>query len=407
MCRSKLFKHHKKVSIEFNVSLLLALLATLFIVHFALRRIRTAKFFTSMLDTIDLENRMISNILSDPYLFYWYSQLEADFFSSKIMQNAYKELYTYYRKIVWYPSDEGFNSFKEANNWLATIRLENKISKEEVTSIFKRAALKTGQNLPEPKESSDRDNSEMNQELIYGLENKKDKNMLSTVVKEENGDIFTYRRIMKKYPKSLYALTTTLSFLGFYSFFHLATLRYSEESLLTQILIFTTLALLMLSSLSWAIVDMYTMYLDYEFFKLSCAITSIPLFLSFALLKGSNQEKITLFIKTLLVPIGILLFMWVILFLFKRIKGLDGMGLGDFYIIFPVILIPLLYLNDLRFAFHAFMLSNLLGILGWLVLRVQGKLKSSKDPFAFGPYLATGWIITLFIYTLSGLPIYS
>lgn len=371
---------------------------TLLAVSFARWRVINARFFTSMLDTIQAEDKMIANILHDPYLFYWYSMLDEKFFSSKLLTSAYLELVQYFKSVTWYPNPEGFNSFKEASLWLKGVRETFEIDPNLVSNIFSKHATNLGLAMPSPTPSNDNDNSEINQILLYGLENKKDRNMLSSIVKEDSGEIYRYKRIMKDYPKSLYFLTFLICSMGFFSFHQLSILKYPDSTQFTKFLILSTLSLLMFSSIAWAIVDIYTMYLDYDFFKISNFCSALILLLSLFSLEGSLDEKTELLLKTLAVPIGILIFLQTILFIFKRIKGIEGMGLGDFYIIFPVTLIPLLYVNDFKFAFHSFMLSNILGILGWLILRAQGKLTSTKDPFAFGPYLATGWVITLFLY---------
>lgn len=85
--------------------------------------------------------------------------------------------------------------------------------------------------------------------------------------------------------------------------------------------------------------------------------------------------------------------------IFRKLRGMDGQGLGDTLIIIATAGIPPALTGDLTLGFYSVMCGMATCVLGWVVGRARGKLDASS-PVAFGPYLAAGWILGWVLYVL-------
>jgi leader peptidase (prepilin peptidase)/N-methyltransferase len=90
----------------------------------------------------------------------------------------------------------------------------------------------------------------------------------------------------------------------------------------------------------------------------------------------------------------------VINLIYKRLRGSDGMGMGDTMIILGTIGVPTAISGAWQMGYRITMLSFLLGIVGWLYNKVKNNA-TKEEPFAFGPYLAVGWMLAVVTWQLT------
>lgn len=381
-------------------SLILAGISTQIILWLAHWRINKGKFFISMLETLPSEQRALQAIIQDPYNFYWFASLNPEHFASKVFAELHPLLTTYFKNIAWFPDD--LTSVDKAEAWLKNVKATHPIDLIFLQDTINQSFKTHHQKPLNAKALTSKELVEVINNLEYSLENKKDNNILSTIVKSDQGEHFVFQRLVKSFPNSLKVLTFLLLSTAFYSFFLLLVNSYSNYPLYTKSFIFLTLTLLLLSSFVWAVIDIYTMFLDFRFFMISTGLTFATFGLSLLLIRIEDPAIGLALFQTLLTPILILTFIKVILFIYKRVRGVEGMGGGDFWILFPVSSIPFFFIPLYQYAFQAFIFSNILGIIGWVVLFLQKKV-TKTSPFAFGPYLAVGWVVVFSYYILAGI----
>ena len=85
-------------------------------------------------------------------------------------------------------------------------------------------------------------------------------------------------------------------------------------------------------------------------------------------------------------------------FLFKLVRGVDGQGFGDTLIIVATVGAPAALTGSLEVGFWSVMGGLFAAMAGWFVGRLAGKV-NRNTPFAFGPWLAAGWVIALALFT--------
>jgi len=173
----------------------------------------------------------------------------------------------------------------------------------------------------------------------------------------------------------------------------------SDNSLGSLLTIFS-IGLLTVFSLEWAYVDWDTMYLDMPAFYLGSLISWLVMILGLTLNHHVSQLKSGIFMTILM----IILFEGVNLF-YKKFRGRDGMGLGDTFIIVATIGLPTALVGKWQMGYRIAMLSFVTGIIGWLLgkaLKEKSKKSDKDQPFAFGPYLALGWVVALVSWKLTG-----
>lgn len=150
-----------------------------------------------------------------------------------------------------------------------------------------------------------------------------------------------------------------------------------------------SLLMLLFFSIEWAIVDIMTMYLDDLFFKVGVISSWLPIVI-YSITNDSYKGLIVGGIVTAI----IMLFMETVNRIYKTLRGMDGMGFGDTLIIIGTVGVPVSILGDWVMGYKIIMYSFIFGIIGSLLIRKILNLKSG-EPFAFGPFLAVGWIISL------------
>jgi prepilin signal peptidase PulO-like enzyme (type II secretory pathway) len=157
------------------------------------------------------------------------------------------------------------------------------------------------------------------------------------------------------------------------------------------------LALLLLTSFSilWALVDIDTMYLDMPSFYLGLTVTWL-----LVVIGSLSSGKITHFIPGITMTLLMVFIFELINLIYKRLRGSDGMGAGDTMIILGTIGVPTAISGAWQMGYRITMLSFLLGIIGWLYNKVKNNA-TKEEPFAFGPYLAVGWMLAVVTWQLT------
>lgn len=162
---------------------------------------------------------------------------------------------------------------------------------------------------------------------------------------------------------------------------------------LVQAGIAAALVLLTIGSVIWTLVDLETMYVDmasfYAFAGASWAVT-----LAAASLKGAFVQALT----GLLAVAGIVVFIEIVNQAYRRIRGRHGMGMGDYLLVLATIGVPVAITGSVMLGQIILIVSLLAGIVGWVFTRLTRPGFTRETPYAFGPYLACGWILGLLLW---------
>jgi prepilin signal peptidase PulO-like enzyme (type II secretory pathway) len=161
-------------------------------------------------------------------------------------------------------------------------------------------------------------------------------------------------------------------------------------------LITAALLVLTIGSVIWALVDQDTMYIDLPTFYILTAGAWL-----LAILAGLLGEGLSVPLRGLVVSVVVVLFIEVINQIFRRVRGQHGMGGGDYLLIVATIGVPVAVTGDWLLGQWVLILSLLAGIVGWVTARLTKPGFSKASPYAFGPYLASGWLIALALWAVS------
>lgn len=150
-------------------------------------------------------------------------------------------------------------------------------------------------------------------------------------------------------------------------------------------------------SLIWALVDFDTMYIDFRSFFIGAGVAWGLTILS-AWAAGDMGRLLD----------GV----WIILgttfvfeagnFLYSKLRGQSGMGFGDTIFVVATAGIPAAISGSWVLGYYTVLLAMVCGIIGWVIFRLRGKI-TLNTPFAFGPYLALGWIVAFTFIAAIGL----
>lgn len=162
----------------------------------------------------------------------------------------------------------------------------------------------------------------------------------------------------------------------------------SLEHILAAAAVFTLAAF----SLIWALVDHDTMYIDMPTFYIGA--TSAWLLTIFSALAAGDLKRL---IAGIAVAIGT-----VIVFeggnaIFAKLNGQHGMGMGDSILIIATVGVPAALTGNWILGYWIVLTSMILAIIGWLIGSMVAK-NNTNQPFAFGPYLAGGWILAMIYF---------
>jgi hypothetical protein len=160
---------------------------------------------------------------------------------------------------------------------------------------------------------------------------------------------------------------------------------------------FVTAALLVLTigSVIWALVDQDTMYIDLPtFYTLTGAAWLL------VIVAGIVGDGLTGALRGLLTSLGVVVFIEVVNQIFRRVRGQHGMGGGDYLLIVATIGVPVAVTGDLLLGQWILILSLLAGVIGWGITRLTKPGFTKASPYAFGPYLASGWLLALGLWVV-------
>lgn len=160
-----------------------------------------------------------------------------------------------------------------------------------------------------------------------------------------------------------------------------------------RVAIAVAVSLLTIGSVIWTLVDLETMYVDTVSFYALAGASWTGVLLA-ALLQGTMGRALT----GLLVVGGIVGFIEVVNQVYRRIRGRDGMGMGDYLLVLATIGVPVGITGNLLLGQAILIASLLAGIVGWGFTRLTRPGFTRETPYAFGPYLACGWLLGLTVW---------
>lgn len=161
-------------------------------------------------------------------------------------------------------------------------------------------------------------------------------------------------------------------------------------------LVTAALVILTIGSVVWALVDQDTMYIDLPTFY---ALTGAAWLL--VIIGGILSDGLTGTLRGLLASLGVVVFIEVVNQVFRRVRGQHGMGGGDYLLIVATIGVPVAVTGDLLLGQWILILSLLAGIVGWVLTRLTKPGFTKASPYAFGPYLASGWLLALGLWVVN------
>mgnify|MGYP006274823831 CR=1 FL=1 len=161
--------------------------------------------------------------------------------------------------------------------------------------------------------------------------------------------------------------------------------------------ILTALALTVLTfgSVVWLLVDLDTMYIDMaSFWAVGGAAWALTL------AAAGIDRRLGDALIGLCVSGAVVAFIELVNQFYKRIRHQHGMGTGDYLLILATIGVPVAVTGSWMLGQWILVLSLALGVAGWAVKRVTVAGFGRDTPYAFGPYLATGWMAGVLIWAV-------
>jgi prepilin signal peptidase PulO-like enzyme (type II secretory pathway) len=162
-----------------------------------------------------------------------------------------------------------------------------------------------------------------------------------------------------------------------------------------MLLAVSSFAVLSVGSLLWAFVDWDTFYLDTPSFWILGSISWV--FAVAAAFADGDPKRV---LAGLSIAVGGALVLEAANLAFKLLRGQDGMGGGDTLILLATAGVPAALTGSWQLGYLCVMGSMVLGVLGWVVLRLSGRI-TRESPFAFGPYLALGWALSCSVWSFA------
>jgi prepilin signal peptidase PulO-like enzyme (type II secretory pathway) len=160
-----------------------------------------------------------------------------------------------------------------------------------------------------------------------------------------------------------------------------------------KVAIAAAISLLTIGSVIWTLVDLETMYVDTASFYILAGASWTGVLLA-ALLQGTLGRALI----GLLGVGGIVGFIEVVNQVYRRVRGRDGMGMGDYLLALATIGVPVGITGNLLLGQVILITSLLAGIIGWGFTRLTRPGFTRETPYAFGPYLSCGWLIGVLVW---------
>lgn len=148
-----------------------------------------------------------------------------------------------------------------------------------------------------------------------------------------------------------------------------------------------SLLVLALTSVAVAVVDYDTMYIDLPVFWGGAALAWAAA--AAAAVLAGNPGRL---LAGLVVSLPLAGVFELANLVHRLVRGSDGMGFGDTLLLIATSGVPAALTGSYELGLHSLLGGLLCGLLGWTVLFAQGKI-TRRTPFAFGPYLALGWLV--------------
>ncbi len=162
-----------------------------------------------------------------------------------------------------------------------------------------------------------------------------------------------------------------------------------------NVLTAVALAVLTFGSVVWLLVDLDTMYIDTtSFWAVGGAAWALTL------AAAGRDGRLGDALIGLLVSGAVVAFIEVVNQFYKRVRHQHGMGTGDYLLILATIGVPVAVTGSWMLGQWILVLSLALGVAGWVVKRVTVAGFGRDTPYAFGPYLATGWMAGVLIWAV-------
>lgn len=158
------------------------------------------------------------------------------------------------------------------------------------------------------------------------------------------------------------------------------------DNVLAKTLAAAGLAILAIGGVVWALVDTDTLYIDLRTFWPACAAS----WLLVCLAAVADHDPSRLISGVVAAGFTVAVFEGSNL-LYRLVRGMHGLGGGDSLLALATVGVPAAVTGNWMMGYFIIMASLLLAVGGWMVRRVRSG-EGRQVPFAFGPYLATGWI---------------
>lgn len=171
--------------------------------------------------------------------------------------------------------------------------------------------------------------------------------------------------------------------------------RTEIESGLAQWLAIAALVVLTFVSVVVAFVDWDTFYIEVPTFWTG-TLVAWGLTVAAQFLDGAPGRLLV----GLGVVLGLAVFFEVTTAVHSKLRGTMKQGFGDTQILAATAGIPAALAGSVTLGIWAMLAGSMLAILGWVVLAAQKKV-TKDSPFAFGPYLALGWILAWSLVPMS------
>ena len=189
-----------------------------------------------------------------------------------------------------------------------------------------------------------------------------------------------------------YIITALLGLLAAAVAAQAATMAISSPT--ARIVAMATILTLLATSVEVALVDLDTFYLDSPFFYISGA-------LGWILAAATNwiNHSLSHLIAGVVTALAVAATFEILARVFAKLRGVTQ-GAGDTWIVLATVGIPAGLVGNWRVGLYSLIAGSITAMLGWVVLRLRGKADATT-PLAFGPYLATGWVLALVWFVLA------